>query len=613
MRICIALFLLIASISVQAQKIEKSAVNRYLDRLMKEKTREFDFQAAADWLQQHPGQPRSMTDMKARKQSIHAVSDRSGDIVVSGEVRLESEVHAAINPLDTANIITASIRQDPDNILDPLNIAIYYSKNFGQTWASSQITFNPDPTSFTAGGGDPVLAFDKSGKAWISWLALGFNFDGIKLTLYTASSSNKGQTWSTPIIVDSGTADLDVISGGIGAGTFVDKQWMDCDQSAGTNEGALYISYTRFEVIDSVTGTAEVLVKKKPKNASSFGPSVRVHQQDYQLLQFSSLDVDIAGNVHVLFFAGNDVDDTALYHAVSTNGGTSFQPEKKISAVHYPDLFDETQVNGIEGMPTDRIYPCPHLAAGNGLNELYATWSSDGRTQKETEGYDVWFSRSLDGGQTWSTPDRIYPGTDTDIEQYYPAITVNPLGTICLAYYDRTASSNSASTHHVVTFSKNKGQTWSTPANASMMPTDFNTIESTFGIGEYTQIVATAYNAIPVWADGRDGDTDLDIYAAIMPIGGQSVSVGEAGNISHLFSVQAANPSKGNISLNINLLENSKLNIQVFSSDGKLMTESTAKSVASGVHNRRFDLSPGLYWCKVETDFGSKIMKMMVE
>lgn len=615
MRYLFVLLLLTSSCAVFSQSSDPHPAKQYVRRLLKEKIRLKDLPAAIEWYKQHPeliGQSELLPENTS-------AAGRSAEIVVHDDSKAESEVHAAINPTDTNNIIAAAILQDVNSASSPIKVPVYYTKDFGQSWLSSNITFSPNPgDGFVAGGGDPVLAFDKTGKAYISWLVLTLDLFGgeLKLALYYASSANQGQTWSMPALIDFGNVSLDVLTGGNGSGALVDKQWMAADQSSSIYEGNLYTSYTRFDIIDSSNITMRILVKTKSKNNDNFGPAVEAHAADYEFVQYSSIDVDDQGNVHVLFFAGNAGETPSLYHALSTNGGASFQPEVKISAVNYP-ASDESPSNSIDGLSPERLYPCPHLQAGTTPGTVYATWSADGLQQQETEGYDIWFAKSTDNGQTWQTPARVNPGDNPLAEQYYPALAVNDNGTICISYYDRTNDPEGTETHYVVAFSSDGGVTFTPPVNASLVPSDFSEIGALndgFGIGEYTQIVCTKYNAIPVWADGRSNNGDIDIYAAILPISDQASGASETGTVTDAFSVEAPNPSRDNIDLTIKLEKPSRLAIQIFSSDGKMVfSENTGERQNAGIYNRQIPLPQGIYICRVETESGFKARRIVVE
>jgi hypothetical protein len=619
MRYLLSIALLICVFtSINAQNATPSFKNRQIERILEEKIKVENVKAAIEFFQNNP-------NLAVTNQSIlnteFAAENRDAESIVHDDDQAESEVHAAINPADTNNIIVGAIAQDPSNILAPLKVPVYYTENFGSTWKIGALNSNPDG-GFALGGGDPVLAFDKSGKAYISWLLLALNLDfELDITLYLAESTNKGKTWTVaaePIAKE--TTSIDLLLGGEGSGKFVDKQWMAVDQNTGTNEGNLYVSYTLLNQIDSAHVEYSILVKTKQKNSPTFGAAIAAHQNQYAIMQFSSIDVDKQGNVHVLYFAGNDASDLALYHVVSTDGGASFAPESKISNLHFPSIVSTTgNENPITGIDSSRLYPCPHLKCGNTAGTLYAAWTADGIEAQTTGGYDIYFSKSTNNGQTWSTPVTINAGNNPAAEQYYSAMSVNPSGTLCISYYDRTEDAGGTETHYKVAFSTDEGNTFAPSVNASTTASDFAFIggqNAGFGIGEYTQVVSTSGYAIPVWADGRTNDGDIDLYAAFLPINDPFSGVDEIGSISADFTIIGPdpNPVTGKASLKIDLGRPTDLNINIFAADGKVVyTETSVSRMPAGVYARSFSLPKGIFFCQVETEFGFKTKKIVVE
>jgi hypothetical protein len=613
------LFLFGATCAFQTAHAQNNKIiNHATERILEEKLRGYDIKAMVQWQKDHPGEP--LAGRLLLKGTTPAAQSRDADQIVATNPEAESEVHAAINPADSANILVAGVIQDPSNFTAPLDIPVRYTKNFGQTWQTSTIDFSPS-TGFAvvAGGGDPVIAFDKSGKAYLSWLVLTIDFlatPPITLALYNSTSNNKGQTWGAPVLIDKGTISLEALTGGGGSGDLVDKQWMATDQSATATEGNLYVSYTRFEIIDSVTSTAQILLKKKAKTSNTFSATpVQVHTNTYGVVQFSSIVVDAAGRVHVSFFGGNSITDMALYHTVSTDAGATFAPETKISDIFFPSLVDEPTTDTIPGVATDRLYPCPHIVVGKGANTLIATWTSNGLTSALTPGYDIWLAKSTNNGNTWSTPKKINPGTNPDAHQFYSALNVSPSGTLCVSYYDRTEDPSGTKTHYVLATSNDDGATFKPSVNATSEASDFSAIGSLnggFGIGEYTQVVTTPYYAIPVWSDGRTNDGNIELYAAFIPITGTS-SLYEWGNITNAFDVVVKNPSTQSIDLQINMKKTSAVRVQILTSDGRLVADDSGNNaVVSGSINRHFDVQPGTYYCKIETAFGAVVRKVLV-
>jgi len=106
------------------------------------------------------------------------LGDRDG--VISNEQLPESEIHAAINPKDSSNIIVSFMRQNPIDFTNPLEIPLYYTKDFGKSWKQSSFVCQPHiDGAFISGGGDPIISYDGSGKAYLTWIYTFLTFDSV--------------------------------------------------------------------------------------------------------------------------------------------------------------------------------------------------------------------------------------------------------------------------------------------------------------------------------------------------------------------------------------------------------------------------------------------------
>ena len=78
--------------------------------------------------------------------------------------------------------------------------------------------------------------------------------------------------------------------------------------------------------------------------------------------QFSSIDVDKDGTIHVLFNAAKDTDEVlGLFYLQSTDGGATFSEPERIGDVHIPNISPDQPTSNIVGVEATRMYPCPHL------------------------------------------------------------------------------------------------------------------------------------------------------------------------------------------------------------------------------------------------------------
>ncbi|HYH55570.1 MAG TPA: sialidase family protein, partial [Anseongella sp.] len=169
-------------------------------------------------------------DKSAPERGMLSGSNR--EMLVSNDVNVESEVHAAINPADSNNIIVSPIQQGAVN--NGLLCPVYYTKDFGVTWRRSnfQSIARVDGQIFTFAGGDPIVTFDNNGTAYLFWLSVhykDFNTNTIYSGIFWAYSTDGGVTWTQ---AEDNYVALSALSQSSQSGSFYDKEWVAVD---GTN------------------------------------------------------------------------------------------------------------------------------------------------------------------------------------------------------------------------------------------------------------------------------------------------------------------------------------------------------------------------------------------
>jgi len=528
------------------------------------------------------------------------------EIQVANTPDPESEVYAVINPTDSSNIILCPIK----NSSQGLSLPIYYSKDFGQTW--NQSLFNPVPKDTRAkivGGGDPVFTFDRKGRLYFSWIDLYYtktSSDSSYWGLFWAYSDDGGASWSRPV--------NDII--GLSRGDYVqmnfdevyDKEWMATDMSNSAYKNTVYISYLKMQM--TLQKEYIVLKKKRPSSNSFDLPDVSITDSTFQDVQFTNIAVDGNGHVHIIFWGSQDKFTYGLWHSVSTNGGDSFSK---------PNLISEAQkLTNIKGIYFNRLYPCLQLVADAANSNLYVTWTTTGLTTAGNSGADIYFSRSIDGGLNWSNPiivnDDDKSGTAKD--QFYSSIAVNKKGVIMLTWYDgRYATSNSTNNdvRYFIAISKDEGFSFEKNITVSSVPTDFRTVglkNSSFGIGEYNQVLTTNSYAIPVWSDGRINNGNLDIYIAFIKLDSAYTGIHDISIVSDKFRLEKIfpNPASDLLNLKFNLNGSTGIQISIFDMQGNDVKRTNTGKLLGGIHNETInisDLAPGKYVMLMESNFGN--------
>lgn len=598
---------------------------RSMKAALKEKIKVGDI---ASWLE---SLPKTDTVTSHDEGTSHYAARRStfGEARIGNTQKPESEIHAAIDPKDSSRMMVAVMRHDPF-ATSPLSFSFYSTDNFGQTWFQSPFRANETGNDDIAGGGDPVVVYDSNGKAHVVWLLL--TFSGLsqsgKVGLYYASTDDQGLSWTQGVnnpkiygnlVVPQGSNEITATD------KFVDKPWLAIDPGNGPFRDQLYAVYHELQLSPDTVPTIQCA--RKSRTGTNFSSnSVQVHSQSYVDMQFSSVDVDMDGIVHVSFLASKDGSNYDLYHAKSINGGSSFEPETKIARLAFPAPSAAGSFpSNIEGV--DRLYPCPHIRVdksdGPFRGYLYATWTARGTGQGSmSNGYDIYFARSTDGGQNWSFPAKVNDDMNGDRHQFYSSIEVSPKGIVMLTWYDRREDANNQDTHYYLAYSSDGGVSFDDQFAVSSQSSDFSKIGDTnegFGIGEYTQLISSPGHAIPFWADGRRNNGEVKVYTGMVPIDAeatvgldrwQSLSDGIQGfdlypnPVSDVLTISWAMTSREQVSLSL-------IDVQ-----GREVIKKDIGQLPPGEHSQQMNLkslSSGMYMLRLEAGEASIGKRLQVK
>jgi hypothetical protein len=203
-----------------------------------------------------------------------------------------------------------------------------------------------------------------------------------------------------------------------------------------------------------------------------------------------------------------------MYYARTTNAGQTWTPPIPVGAP-------------FESIP--RQYPSQKFrnlslpimaAAPNG--ELYATWADyraapDPATDADDAQADIVFTKSTNGGNTWSAP-TVVNQDKTNADQFQPYIAVTPQGELQIAYFDRRhdvrQTSGGQVTHEgnfyvdeYLSRSTDGGATWKdTRLSHDMSDPEVNAPTDSSGaafFGDYQGLVADDCFTIPFFQDAH--------------------------------------------------------------------------------------------------------------
>jgi hypothetical protein len=378
-------------------------------------------------------------------------------------------------------------------------------------------------------------------------------------------------SWWRPVVA-TGRGLVDYWPYATDCSVFLDKEYMAVDNSGGPHDGRIYVTYTRFffeggatyyegpiflaysddggvswAVVGEVNGASADLCEYQEDTTGGTGPGATgadATAYDCDENQFSYPVVGSDGTLYVHFFNGQNESE---WQGGGFDGTGAFEFDSQILVVRVnPDTFavdGPYQVSmvsdGLTNYPYSpfngrqtvcnggwRLNAAGNIAIGPS-NELYVVWSdnrngdefayqtfvnaADGScTGAERTSTDVFISKSVDGGVTWSAPMKI-SNDPPDFDNWFPWAAVGDNGWVWVVYYDRRVSGDNTLTDAWVALSRNGGATWQ-EYRVSEASSDF--FNGFFGspsfIGDYNGIAVAGQKAYPFWTDSRlDGDTDV--------------------------------------------------------------------------------------------------------
>jgi hypothetical protein len=368
----------------------------------------------------------------------------------------QNETSIAVDPNNSNRIVggandyvartwSCAISGTPCSALADAYSGTYFSNDGGQTWCCTATdpahlgTLIPGVTRLAGGqydaGGDPAVAFDSKGHVF--YAGLGFNRTSAPNTVEVSKGTFTGGnlSWGPPTFINQTTA----------PSTLNDKEWIAVDSHDGSPfQDRIYVTWTRFLFNPhngSYMQSPIAFVSSSDGGATFTAPKLISGNVLYG--QGSRPVVGPDGTLYV-FWSGSTrlASLNSTYMVKSSDGGATWSQPVSISTVHNSHLLANTAFR-------NNSYPAA-AAAPNG--DVYATW-----TTQMSEGSVAVYSKSIDGGSTWSFPARVFPaatrtpigypvsqpsgGTlnapspDGAVEDIFPAAGVGPTGRIYLGAY----------------------------------------------------------------------------------------------------------------------------------------------------------------------------------
>ncbi len=339
----------------------------------------------------------------------------------------------------------------------------YFSNDGGQTWGipsnldgSSLGTLIPGVNHLAGGiydaGGDPTVAFNSRGEVFYAGLGFDRTAPPNTVTVNKGTFDANGILhWNAPVFINPTTA----------PSILNDKEWIAVDANPSSPfRDRIYVTWTRF-VFNANNGAyvqSPIAVAVSSDGGKTFStPELITGNVLYD--QGSRPVVAPDGTVYVFWEGATRLATLdSIYVTKSTNGGSTWSKPVAVST-----LVDIIPASGT----VFRVNSFPAGAAAPNGN-LYVTWSSmmndatgglcASSTNNSCHSASLW-SKSTDGGATWSAPGLDFPALDASnrtaigypvtqpgggvlsapaarrVDTLFPAVTVTPAGIVYLSAY----------------------------------------------------------------------------------------------------------------------------------------------------------------------------------
>jgi len=321
----------------------------------------------------------------------------------------------------------------------------YFSNDGGASWCCTATdpghlgTLIPGVTRLAGGqydaGGDPAVAFDSKGHVF--YAGLGFNRTSAPNTVEVSKGTFTGNnlSWGPPTFINQTTSPA----------ILNDKEWIAVDSHNGSRfQDRIYVTWTRFlfnASNGSYTQSPIAFVSSSDGGATFTAPKLISGNVLYG--QGSHPVVGPDGTLYV-FWSGSTrlASLNSTYMVKSSDGGATWSKPVAIAEVNNSQLLKDTVFR-------NNSYPAA-AAAPNG--DLYATWTTQTR-----DGSVAVYSKSTNGGATWSDPHPAFPAATRQpvgypvtqpsggtlnapspagaVEDIFPAAGVGPNGQVYIGAY----------------------------------------------------------------------------------------------------------------------------------------------------------------------------------
>jgi hypothetical protein len=423
--------------------------------------------------------------------------EESRAMSITGEMRISgaqsaprSESDIRVNYWDPEKIIGAS-----NNIGGSGTQAQFYSTNGGATWGQTSLPLQANDVFHS----DPTVDWTSDGTAWAT--TLGINSAGTVLFVRSYKSTDDGATWTFDGTVS-------------GSQTSTDKQlqWVDHSDTSPYKDNIYVIwhngppAYMNRRTGPTGSWQTPIKVSGTETTGTAIGADVKTNA---------------SGDV---FGFWPDTGSRKIFVVKSTNGGASYGTPVQIATTFasYEIIIPSFSMRKV------LIYVSGGAYRTATKNLVYAAWTDltgatgctssanePGSSTASTCKTRVWFSRSTNGGTSWSTPVMINNQSSLN-DQFNQALVVDEVtGALGIMYYDTVGDSGRKKVNVWYQSSFDDGVTWNAAVKVTSAQTDETaaTADEFNQFGDYNSISGISGVFFPSWTDRRNNASE-EIWTA---------------------------------------------------------------------------------------------------
>lgn len=470
--------------------------------------------------------PESTSGATPNSPSITGVPNWGADSVVNPTPRITPSgmrnYVMDVNPIDPSKLVAAY-----ENSGDALRETDYaWSNNAGQSWATGKLTDTWGIAGYVPFG-DVNIGYDGGGTSYLSTLAISNT-----ASMLAVLTSTTGTSWNTPnIVVTSSYTEYRSVS----------SMAVDKSTSGAAGRAYLFYLYTNVEQEPYWRG----IWMRYTHNGGDTWNSHDIQVSDTEHYTSSLVTSAVApnGTVYAVWEYMPTLipfNEHEIYLDRSTDGGKTWGTDRLVTnaPIDYAGGPDYKQRELVLLLSNScnmiRLHHRPSIAVSPfDSNTVYVAWTDsrwdidDNPCEVPVKHSDIAFSKTTDGGLTWTDAARVNDDTQGNgVDQFLPTMAIAPDGTIGITWYDRRYDPNHDLTDLAYSQSTDGGSTWSPSqriSNSSSDPDAVQDVKLIDEMGFRKSLVFGFDYAIASWLDtrlgGRQGDFFIDrgTFAAITP------------------------------------------------------------------------------------------------